>query len=96
MQISADHKRFQPIFGHMPYAMQMIASMPLQTCKTYKAPVTHTTVCQNNGKHEQETLETIRLSVYVLDESLQTGKPFNKWKQRARVGIYLGQSPIHN
>ena len=34
--------------------------------------------------------------VYVLDESLQTGKPFNKWKQRARVGIYLGQSPIHN
>ena len=34
--------------------------------------------------------------VYILDESLQTGKPFNKWKQRARVGIYLGQSPIHN
>ena len=34
--------------------------------------------------------------VYVLDESLQTGKPFNKWKQHARVGIYLGQSPIHN
>ena len=34
--------------------------------------------------------------VYVLDESLQTGKPFNKWKQHARVGIYLGQSPIDN
>ena len=34
--------------------------------------------------------------VYVLDESPQTGKPFNKWKQSARVGIYLGQSPIHN
>ena len=34
--------------------------------------------------------------VYVLDESLQTGKPFNKWKQCARVGIYLGQSPTHN
>ena len=34
--------------------------------------------------------------IYILDESLQTGKPFNKWKQRTRVGIYLGQSPIHN
>ena len=31
-----------------------------------------------------------------MDENLQTGKPFNKWKQCARVGIYLGQSPIHN
>ena len=34
--------------------------------------------------------------IFVLDENLQTGKTFNKWKQRARVGIYLGQSPIHN
>ena len=34
--------------------------------------------------------------VYILYESLQAGKPFNKWKQCARVGIYLGQSPIHN
>ena len=34
--------------------------------------------------------------VYMLDESLQTGEPFNKWKQCSRVGIYLGQSPIHN
>ena len=34
--------------------------------------------------------------VYMLDESLQTGKPFNKWKQHSRVGIYLGESPIHN
>ena len=34
--------------------------------------------------------------VYILDESLQTGKPFNKWKQCARVGIYLGQSPIRD
>ena len=34
--------------------------------------------------------------VYVLAEPLQNGKPFNKWKHRARVGVYLGQSPIHN
>ena len=34
--------------------------------------------------------------VYVLDEALQGNKPFHKWKHRAKVGIYLGQSPIHN
>ena len=34
--------------------------------------------------------------VFVLDKQLQSGHPYQKWKQRARVGIYLGQSPIHN
>ena len=27
---------------------------------------------------------------YVLEEELQQGHPFHKWKQRERVGIYLG------
>ena len=34
--------------------------------------------------------------VFVLDKQLQSGRPYQKWRQRARVGIYLGQSPIHN
>ena len=34
--------------------------------------------------------------VFVLDEQLQSGQPYQKWRQRARVGIYLGRSPIHN
>ena len=34
--------------------------------------------------------------VFVLEEQLQSGHPFQKWRQQARVGIYLGQSPIHN
>jgi hypothetical protein len=34
--------------------------------------------------------------VYVLDEELQTaGASFSKWKERARVGVYLGRSPMH-
>ena len=32
---------------------------------------------------------------YVLDKSLQTNLPFHKWKQRSRVGIYIGPSPQH-
>lgn len=34
--------------------------------------------------------------VYVLDNDLQLKKPFHKWKERSRVGIYIGQSPIHS
>ena len=34
--------------------------------------------------------------VFVLEEQLQSGRPYQKWRQRAHVGIYLGQSPIHN
>lgn len=33
--------------------------------------------------------------VYVLSEALQTTGIQNKWKERARVGLYLGTSPIH-
>lgn len=34
--------------------------------------------------------------VYVLDNTLQSGAGiFHKWKQRSRVGIYLGRSPEH-
>ena len=33
--------------------------------------------------------------VYVLDNALANSKPFHKWKQRTRVGIYLGMSPTH-
>jgi hypothetical protein len=33
--------------------------------------------------------------VYVLDSNLQQKKPHSKWKERARVGLYLGRSPQH-
>jgi hypothetical protein len=38
---------------------------------------------------------TFGCPVYVLDDYLQAGKKVNKWTNRARVGIYLGQSPQH-
>jgi len=34
--------------------------------------------------------------VYVLKDSLQSGNIHHKWKERARIGIYLGLSPRHN
>ena len=33
--------------------------------------------------------------VYVLDNALQQKHPFHKWKDRAKVGLYLGKSPHH-
>ena len=34
--------------------------------------------------------------VYVLDPSIQEGKKAKKWTERSKVGIYLGQSPVHS
>ena len=32
---------------------------------------------------------------YVLDNTLQSGQGVPKWKQHARLGVYLGPSPSH-
>ena len=39
------------------------------------------TVVQINNKH----MKTFGCPVYVLDNTLQAGRPFHKWKERARV-----------
>ena len=33
--------------------------------------------------------------VYSLDSKIQAGQKIEKWKSRARLGIYLGRSPVH-
>ena len=33
--------------------------------------------------------------VYILDQRLQAGIKISKWHTRARVGLYLGHSPVH-
>jgi hypothetical protein len=49
------------------------------------------TKVQSNAKH----WKPFGCPVYVLDSALQTGGIFHKWKQRSRVGVYVGQSPLH-
>ena len=46
---------------------------------------------QPNSKHHK----VFGCPTYVLDEALQQGNIFHKWKERTRVGLYLGQSPNH-
>ena len=33
--------------------------------------------------------------MYMLDNALQSGQGAPKWKERARLGVYLGPSPNH-
>ena len=33
--------------------------------------------------------------MYILDNNLQAGMKISKWQTRARVGLYLGHSPMH-
>jgi hypothetical protein len=33
--------------------------------------------------------------VYVLNKDLAAGQAISNWYKRARVGVYLGQSPVH-
>jgi hypothetical protein len=45
----------------------------------------------DNPKH----WKTFGCPTYVLHNELQGGRPFHKWQQRARVGVYVGRSPQH-
>ena len=80
-----------------PYALRM-ANESLNNCPSmqdskYRSPmqIFSKSKVMMNPKHFQ----TFGCPVYVLDNKLQHNAPFHKWKERSRVGIYLGQSPVH-
>ena len=39
--------------------------------------------------------KTFGYPVYKLDTNLQQNNPHHKWKERTKVGIYLGKFPQH-
>ena len=51
----------------------------------------HNTDTHRNAKHSIP----FGCPVYVLKDQLQQRVPFHKWKDRARLGMYLGRSPVH-
>ena len=67
-----------------PSLQNMERMSPIQLCESHNVEI--------NPKH----WHPFGCPVYVLTEPLQAGAPFHKWKVRARVGVNLGQSPIHN
>ena len=50
---------------------------------------------RTNQVQQLDHLHTFRCPVYVLDTRLQQSKKIDKWQQRSRMGVYLGQSKHH-
>jgi hypothetical protein len=38
---------------------------------------------------------TFGCPAYVVHDALQSGRKISKWESRSRIGIYLGNSPVH-
>ena len=80
-----------------PYAMRIAneewnhAPNPREKMGRIDAQLFHNTDIQRNAKHSVP----FGSPVYVLRDQLQQRAPFHKWKDRARIGMYLGRSPVH-
>ena len=48
-----------------------------------------------NVSSNLKSIHTWGCPAYVLHDSLQNRNKINKWDSRARVGIYIGNSPRH-
>ena len=99
MLIHANRRWPEAITANLwPYAVRMACEssnvVPSLGFKDHRTPLEafgkgHVTT---NAKHWQP----FGCPVYVLDAKLQTaGAIFNKWRDRSKVGIYLGPSPQH-
>ena len=96
--IHAAHKWKGCVTAHLwPYAIKMandaLNNSPSPQDKARRSPeqVFSKTVVHVNSKH----YHPFGCPAFVLENELQGNKPFHKWKERAKVGIYLGKSPQH-
>ena len=71
-------------------ALNHMPNMQLSTKQSSVEAFSGTKVAVN-AKHWQH----FGCPVYVTDKQIQDQKFIHKWKDRARVGIYLGTSPLH-
>ena len=79
-----------------PYAMRMATDVH-NHMPTAKAPQT-TPMAVFSGSEvnvNSNHLKHFGCPAYVLDSALATGRKIQKWKQRSRMGIFLGLSPVH-
>jgi hypothetical protein len=96
MLVHAKHRWPQAINAHLwPYALCMANDVHMHApLRNGKAPldlfsqVASTTAIP---KH----FHSFGCPVYVLSNTMQGGGKGSKWDERARVGIYLGNSPSH-
>ena len=81
-----------------PYAIRQanecINASPNMQDKTRQSPLQLFSTTKVHIKYKH--WKPFGCPVFVLEEPLQSGTTWDKWKSRARLGIYLGQSPLHN
>ena len=96
MLIKNGNTVYQQHYGHMLYVwpITFIKLSPLKQHIDYLTPiqVATGTKVEINQKH----FKPFGCPVCVLNKSLQLGQPHGKWKERSKVGVYLGPSPMHN
>jgi len=80
-----------------PYAVRMandaFNESPNMKHPTRKNP--HEVFSNTNVSHNPKHWKHFGCPVYVLERELQQTLPFHKWKERSKIGIYLGRSPQH-
>ena len=79
-----------------PYALRMASEIINHTPRSNgsdKSPIEIFT--SSHVRPKLSHFHTFGCPVYVLENSLQSGKSAGKWNPRSRVGIYLGPSPRH-
>ena len=98
MMIHAQHKWPSAVTPNLwPYALRLAcnnlneAPNMKDEGKRSAEQMFSSTIVQTNLKHKK----VFGCPTYVLDEALQQGIIFHKWKERSRVGLYLGRSPNH-
>jgi hypothetical protein len=98
MLIHANRRWPTAVNAHLwPYALRMANDLhnaaPSLSHKSHQSPFelfTGVKVAPN-----LQHFKTFGCPVYVLDDKLQGQRSFNKWTERARIGMYLGLSPSH-
>ena len=81
-----------------PYVLRMANTLynnsPSLNDKENRTPMQIAT--GTNFKINKKHIKTFGCPEYVLHRNLQLGRPYGKWDERSKMGIYLGPSPVNN
>ena len=96
MLVHSQHRWKAAITAHLwPYAIRMANDVHMYTpLKSGRTPIE--LFSQVAKAPQLRHFHTFGCPVYVLHEKMQESKKGPKWQERARVGIYLGNSPVHS
>jgi hypothetical protein len=78
----------------LDHAIFLWNSMPQRD--TQLAPIEVFTSTKFQNYRHLERCHVWGSPVFVLDPALQDGKKIPKWNPRSRLGMYLGNSPVHS